>query len=400
MKQQACADIVCVDRTRVRRKMWLRQGLAGLLLMSLWISSGCHAEQPWSLWESYAAKYLDNQGRVIDHAAGDHTTTEGEAYAMFFALVANDHSRFDKLVDWTEANLAQGDLTAHLPAWDWGKAPDGTWKVLDANPAADADLWMAYSLEEAGRLWHNDRYAKLGKVMADRVAHTEIVLVPGIGTTLMPGALGFHPDPQTWYLNPSYMPPSLLAYFAQTDPVWGQVSQSLPNLVVSRGGFVMDWINAGDKGVKAMQKPSTVGDGKPVPTPVGSFDAIRVYLWMGIADPNTPGVRESLRAMQGMASYLKGNVTPPKEVDADGAVLNSDGPTGFSAAVIPYLHALKLKKEEGKQSDRLAATKDPKSGLYGHEGYYYDQNLALFETGWAEGRFRFDDHGRLGVKWK
>ena len=380
----------------------MRQGLASLLLMTLWISSGCHAEQPWSLWESYAAKYLDGQGRVIDHAAGDRTTTEGESYAMFFALVANDPNRFGKLVDWTEANLAQGDLTLHLPAWSWGKAPDGTWRVLDSNPASDADLWMAYSLEEAGRLWHNDRYDKLGKIMADRVAQQEIVLVPGVGTTLMPGAAGFHPDPQTWYLNPSYMSPSLLAYFAHQNPQspWGEVASSLPLLIGSQGGFVMDWIKAGADGLQPMQPPSTVGDGKPVPTPVGSYDAIRVYLWLGLADPATPGVRASLRNLRGMAAYLKSNVTPPLQVDATGKVLNPNAPTGFSAAVIPYLHALKLTKEEGTQSDRLAATKDPQNGLYGHGGGYYDQNLAMFETGWVEGRYKFDNNGQLHVKWK
>jgi len=380
----------------------VRQGLASLLLMTLWISSGCHAEQPWSLWESYAAKYLDGQGRVIDHAAGDRTTTEGESYAMFFALVANDPNRFGKLVDWTEANLAQGDLTLHLPAWSWGKAPDGTWRVLDSNPASDADLWMAYSLEEAGRLWHNDRYDKLGKIMADRVAQQEIVLVPGVGTTLMPGAAGFHPDPQTWYLNPSYMPPSLLAYFAHQNPQspWGEVASSLPLLIGSQGGFVMDWIKAGADGLQPMQPPSTVGDGKPVPTPVGSYDAIRVYLWLGLADPATPGVRASLRNLRGMAAYLKSNVTPPLQVDATGKVLDPNAPTGFSAAVIPYLHALKLTKEEGTQSDRLAATKDPQNGLYGHGGGYYDQNLAMFETGWVEGRYKFDNNGQLHVKWK
>jgi endo-1,4-beta-D-glucanase Y len=342
---------------------------------------------------------------VIDHANGDETTTEGQAYAMFFALVANDRGHFDKLVDWTEENLAGGDLTEHLPAWSWGKAGDGSWRVLDSNSAADADLWMAYSLEEAGRLWGVDRYTALGKIMADRVAHEEIVLVPNVGTTLMPGRVGFHPDSGTWYLNPSYMPPSLLAYFAESDPVWSQAAESLPRLVVSQGGYVMDWIRAGDAGVAAMQPPSTVGNGKPVPTPVGSYDAIRVYLWMGIADPNTPGVRDSLQGMRAMATYLKTNQAPPKSVDAMGKVLDADGPTGFSAAVIPYLHALKLKSEENKQQLRLVATKvsnasSPNNGLYGAGGLYYDQALALFSTGWSEGRYRFDSHGRLSVKWK
>ncbi len=93
---------------------------------------------------------IDSQGRVIDHSAQDRTTSEGQSYAMFFALVDNDRIRFDKLLNWTEVNLAGGDLTQRLPAWSWGKSPDGSWKILDQNPAADADLWIAYSLLEAG----------------------------------------------------------------------------------------------------------------------------------------------------------------------------------------------------------------------------------------------------------
>src|SRR5438105_1905284 len=91
------------------------------------------------------AGFMDNQVRVIDHDSGDRTTSEGQAYATFFALVANDRSRFDGLLHWTEINLASGDLTSHLPAWSWGKNPNNKWGVLDSNSASDADLWMAYA---------------------------------------------------------------------------------------------------------------------------------------------------------------------------------------------------------------------------------------------------------------
>ena len=40
---------------------------------------------------------------------------------------------------------------------------------------------------EAGRLWHEPRYDKLGRMMAERIAQAEVVNVPGLGTTLLPG---------------------------------------------------------------------------------------------------------------------------------------------------------------------------------------------------------------------
>jgi endo-1,4-beta-D-glucanase Y len=387
-------------------KRGIRRTLPGLvaigLVLGVSLEVGCRAQQPWPLWESYAHRMIDSQGRVIDHSAQDRTTSEGQSYAMFFALVDNDRPRFDKLLNWTEVNLAGGDLTQRLPAWSWGKNPDGSWKILDQNPAADADLWIAYSLLEAGRLWREPRYDKLGTVMLARIAQQEVVYVPGLGTTLLSGSSGFHPDANTWLLNPSYFPPPVLARFAQAMPngPWGAVLDSLQAILDqgSGAGFAMDWVSAGS-GVRPSVTPSQLAK-ESQGVPIGSYDAIRVYLWLGIADPQTRDTRALLGKVPGMANYLKTHVTPPEKVDSTGRIIGPDGPPGFSAAVYPYLQALGMALQAKAQADRLAATKDPSAGLYGRDASYYDQNLALFATGWSEQRYRFDRDGRLRVKWK
>ena len=359
--------------------------------------------QSWPLWEHYAQNAIDAQGRVIDHSAQDWTTSEGQAYGMFFALVANDRSRFDKILDWTEVNLAQGDLTLHLPAWNWGKNPDGSWKTIDPNPASDADLWMAYTLMEAGRLWHEPRYDKLGRMMAQRIAQVEVVTVPGLGTTLLPGPYGFHPDGTTWLLNPSYMPPSVLTYFSTVIPrgPWGEVRDSLQKILAegSGGGFAMNWVLAGYL-LKPGPTPAQLAAGNLTAPGFGSYDAIRVYLWLGMADRDTPGLKVLLGTMSGMSSYMSNHVTPPLVVDSTGKVIDPNAPPGFSAALIPFLSAVGMKKEATLQKDRLTVTQDQASGLYGHGKVYYDQNLALFGMGWSEQRIHFERDGRLRVKWK
>ena len=367
--------------------------------------TGCHAEpQPWPLWEAYTARFLDEQGRVIDRSAGDRTTSEGQSYAMFFALVDDDQKRFDKLLAWTEANLAGGDLTARLPAWAWGRNAAGEWKTVDDNPASDADLWLAYTLIEAGRLWHDPRYDSLGRTIAARIAREEVILVPGVGTTLAPGPHGFHPDEQTWVLNPSYLPLPVLVRFAKLLPQgpWSGIAASLPALlsVPTAHGFAMDWVAAGNAGVHAGTAPAIPTAGEQESHPAGSYDAIRVYLWLGLADSGTPGVHDLLAEVNGMGGYLRGAVTPPLEVNAEGAVVRAEAPPGFSAAVIPYLQAVGLKQQSRAQADRLLATRDAGSGLYGRMGGYYDQNLALFSTAWSQQRFRFERDGSLHVRWK
>jgi endoglucanase len=165
-------------------------------------------------------------------------------------------------------------------------------------------------------------------------------------------------------------------------------------------GFAMDWVSAGSSGIHATAPPAEPSAGEREPQPSGSYDAIRVYLWVGIADPGTRGQEALLGDLAGMAGVMRSAVTPPLEVDAMGHVIHADAPVGFSAAVIPFLQASGMKAQAKLQQDRLIAAQDPATGLYGHPGEYYDENLALFSTGWSEERYRFNRDGNLHLKWK
>ena len=361
------------------------------------------AQRPWPLWEAYTQNFIDDHGRVIDHSASDRTTSEGQAYAMFFALVDDDRGRFDMLLHWTESNLAGGDLTLRLPAWSWGKNSSGAWAVLDDNSASDADLWLAYDLLEAGRLWHEARYANLGRRIAERIAQQEVVTVPGRGTWLSAGPRGFHPSADTYILNPSYMPLPLLEGLAVLSPSgpWKTILASVPALLAPNVGcgYALDWVEANPSGVRAVAAPAQPSSGDRTAAAVGSYDAIRVYLWFGLSDPGTPGWSALRRSLTGMADVLRTSASPPREVDATGKVLHADSPPGFSAAVIPYLTGLGAASQAQAQQRRLEAARDAQTGLYGRPPAYYDQNLVLFSTGRTEGRFRFARNGELGVSW-
>lgn len=76
----------------------------------------------WPAWEQFKQEYVSAEGRVIDPSDSRKiTTSEGQSYGLFFALAANDREGFRKLFEWTQNNLAEGDLRAHLPGWLWGK---------------------------------------------------------------------------------------------------------------------------------------------------------------------------------------------------------------------------------------------------------------------------------------
>ena len=109
----------------------------------------------WPLWQNYAKRFIQDDGRVLNSSMKPtESSSEGQSYAMFFALVGNDRATFDKLWTWTKSNMAGADIGQNLPAWLWGKRDDGKWGAIDSNSASDADLWMAYALLEAARVWN------------------------------------------------------------------------------------------------------------------------------------------------------------------------------------------------------------------------------------------------------
>jgi len=374
------------------------------LLMVTAVSAGCK-QGPWELWRSYSGRFIDQQGRVIDHQGGDRTTSEGQSYGLFFALVANDRETFGHLLSWTESNLAQGDLNTHMPGWLWGKRGDGSWGLIDANPASDADVWIAYSLVEAGRLWSEPRYTSLGRSMMTRIARTEVEDLPGFGPMLLPGPTGFRHSLgnslSVWTINPSYMPLFIFERFSVIDPAgpWQKIALGVPRLLEQSNvrGWAMDWVEyIPGAGFTATILP-TAKEGE---MPVGSYDAIRVYLWAGLTEPTSPLRGELLNAIPAMGEYLGNHDAPPEKVGQFGVPQAQDGPVGFSSAVVPYLRAVK-RDDQGvaRQIIRVNSMKDAQSGLYGKEQAYYDQNLTLFSLGFAEGRYRIGQGGELKVGW-
>lgn len=350
----------------------------------------------WPDWEAFRRHTISQDGRVIDDSTDQQVTvSEGQSYALFFALVANDRATFDKLLAWTENNLAQGDLIAHLPAWKWGKRPDGehagTWGVIDQNPASDADLWIAYALLEAGRLWNERRYIALGTLVARRVLREETALLPGLGRTLLPGPVGFHPSPDLWRLNPSYVPLPVMRRLAAVlgeDSSWKTLVETSARLIVTTApkGFSPDWV-AYQKGRGFVPDAQTQAG--------GSYNAIRVYLWAGMMAQRDPMRTSVLHTFRPMADYVVTHGHPPEQVDTQAGTFGPNaGNAGFSAAVAPYLAALGLADAARAQAQRTRT-------MAGREPLgYYSQVLALFGLGHLDGQFRFEADGTVVPAWK
>lgn len=353
--------------------------------------------QAWPKWKDYLEHFVQSDGRVLDASTPQrHSSSEGQSYGMFFALVAGDRKTFDQLWRWSVDNLAGGDISKNLPAWFWGLREDGTWGVLDANAASDADLWFVYALLEAARLWNRPHYERDARALLGQIEAREIAQLPGLGVMLLPGPQGFvQPGPQ-WRINPSYLPVPVLRRLAEASPngPWTAIADNTLRLVrqTSPHGFVPDWTAYRAEGGAG----AFIAD--PVKGAVGSYDAIRVYLWAGMTPPADPLSAPMLAAVDGLAKATARAGRPPEAVQTDSGSVSGTGPFGFSAALLPYLQAtgqaeLLRAQRERVQADWDASVASAQPGQ--RQPPYYDFMLSLFGTAWLEQRYKFGATGRV-----
>lgn len=388
---------------RARRRQLLQLGAAlslSGLLPRMAASAPLSCPGSWPQWDAFARRHVQADGRVIDFSVPEQqSTSESQSYGMFFALVANDRARFASIWRWSRDNLGAG--SDKLPAWKWGRREGGSFGVIDPNSASDSDLWFAYGLLEAARLWQLPEYHQAALALLNQVKAQELRILPELGPMLLPGPFGFDDGKDRWRLNPSYLPLPLLRRFAAVDPSgpWAAMAPVAARLVQqsSPQGFVPDWV------IYDAAKGFVPDSARSV---LGSYDAIRVYLWAGVTndgDPLVAGVRNALAPMtRAVVNYA----APPEKIDTTSGAPEGRGPVGFSAALLPWLKATgaaePLSAQEKLVQDKWNAWSHaaPKPGAAGDgEFNYYNSVLTLFGWGWLQGQYRFDANGQLTPAW-
>jgi endoglucanase len=173
-------------------------------------------------WQSYRRHFIKPDGQVMIPEQGGGTISEAQAYALLRAVWAGDETVFNQVYAWTYNNLSraagQGDS---LLAWRWGHRSDGTWGVLDANSATDANLDYALALVLADRLgWRAPPGLPAYRQEAGRVQGAiltkEVVSLPDGELLLTPG--NWHELQPPYLVNPSYFSPAAYRLFAQFGP--------------------------------------------------------------------------------------------------------------------------------------------------------------------------------------
>ncbi|MBA3321942.1 MAG: glycosyl hydrolase [Pyrinomonadaceae bacterium] len=194
-------------------------------------------------WNTYKAKFIQADGRVIDWRGGQITTSEGQSYAMLRAVWIDDRETFDRTRLWANNNLRVNGTA--LYAWKWGRRDDGSWGTLNLGAASDADQDIAYALLLAARRWRAPEYEAEARTLLNDLWKLTVVESP-IGPILTAGDWAAkQPQPA---INPSYLAPYAYRLFATVDrdhPWLKMVDASYEILnrsaALSPVGLVPDW---------------------------------------------------------------------------------------------------------------------------------------------------------------
>jgi endoglucanase len=126
----------------------------------------------------------------------------------------------------------------------------------------------------------------------------------------------------------------------------------------------------------------------------GSYDAIRVYLWLGMLAEDVPGRAQLLKHFQPVPDLIARLGAVPEMIDTGTGTGSGKGPVGFSAALLPMLASAP------SSADTLTAQRERLLQEPPAPDAYYNRSLQLFGQGWDERRYRFDKNGRLMPGWK
>ena len=271
----------------------MRRLLAATWVLAALVAGGCGGDEqpparvdPSAAAEAFLDRHLADDGRVVRHDEGGDTVSEGQAYALLLTALTGDEARFGRAWRWTRTHLQRPD---GLLAWHW---QDG--RVVDDQPAADADLDAARALAVAAERFERPALRAQARKMAQAVLRLETrdgMLVAG------PWARA------GGVLNPSYASPAAATTLARLGDAraWQRVRAT--GLAAARRltegpRLPPDWaVVAADPhtGSETTTARATGPPKDPRAAPTYGYDAVRLPIRLAEAcDPRTRRIAADL----------------------------------------------------------------------------------------------------------
>jgi len=345
-------------------------GLTGLALMAGMSAAGPSADELTSAWSDYVRVSVHKSGRVIDRKGGRVTTSEGQAYGMLRAVWAGDRSTFHRIDTWTQRHLQGQDPTA-LPAWKWGRKRLRR-RVLDPQPATDADILIAWALLLAAEHFEQPDYRVRAKALVQTIWDTDVHRV-GDRLVLLPGPWAATSDPLR--LNPSYFLPFAMRAFVALDPAHDWTA------LIDDGYDILTESTAGELAPDWLYLDPTTGARVPAPDPsheLHGFESMRLpwtlaaeVMWFD--DPRAKALLVPYLAWQ---AHFAERGWLPALATADGAPAADYPHLALYGALLPAWGVDVPNTAAELYATKIAPTRGPNG--WGDPADYYAQNWIWF----------------------
>jgi endoglucanase len=300
--------------------------------------------------QHFLDRYVERDGRVVRRDQGGDTVSEGQAYGMLIAVATGSKGQFEDIWNWSKANLLQSD---GLMAWQW---KDG--KVVDRQPATDADLDAARALALAATRFNDPGLADDARNLARAIADRDVFYPADGAPVLMAGPWATQGQ---LFVNPSYHSPRTeqLLSTLTTDTRWASMEtrqRALIDSLIGTGKNVLlppDWALLDPSGsIQPSGAPQKSGD------PQYSYDAFRMPV--RLAESCNPADREQaarLWPLLGKSKTTKSAVT----FSLQGEVKNPSPTAEGSVAAAAVAHARGDEKSAAqllKNADQIVEEND------------------------------------------
>ncbi len=337
-------------------------------------------------WKAYRQRFIQGDGRIIDREDTDRSISEGQAYALLRAAIADDPGTFAIVLQWSENNLKRLDASNQqmdsLWAWKWGRRATGKWEALDPNFASDADIDAITALILASRRWQRPEYLALAKTKLRDLWEKSTVVVPADNRRyLLPGPIEAFQRNGKLQFNPSYLAPYAFRLFAQVDPDrnWLSLVDSSYHMLeesarVSPVNLPSDWIAFHPQ----TGEYTALKESDNLVSRYG-FDATRVW-WRVALDADWFGEPRAKAYLSKHLGYVKklwrSHKKVPAQLDLQGrSLVNYEATSQYGMLYAAFRvsdPAIARELFEQKLSPQY------RNGFWDNDTAYYTQNLAWF----------------------
>ena len=318
--------------------------------------SSATSQSSMSALDSFLSGYVTSDGAVLRRDQGNDVVSEGQAYAMLVAEEAGRTDLVKAIWSWTKDHLSVSDglLAYHA---------DSQGRILDRQPAADADVLTAYALlrydgPDAATL-HSD-----GRALASAVLRGETTTDSQGRPVLVAGPWAV----KDGVVDPSYLMPAVFDELARLtgDSRWKGLAATSLGLVdgVTDHGRTLppDWARL--EGDHLVATGSGGGSGSPQYGP----DAQRVPMWFATACQPEP----HQLAAAWWTVLQQENRSSATALGLDGSTVDD---SGSSVALLAAAASAQAAGDSNGASDLEAGATQSNQG---HATYYGSAWLALW----------------------